>query len=207
MNQKTPMKINAKDHIKFLVENIEKFSSEKQPLWHPLGFASCVLGTSDLGVKFRVHYWPPYERRTKNPDWPIHTHSYDLSSLVLQGQIEDIQYEVSEEGEDFLYAVSYSGEDSEIKKTSRRVRVISQSSFERISGDQYSVDRGVFHQSKVKFDKEAITFVALSNWSNEAPLVLGENGDQKYPYERIDFDRELFWSIIRKSLEIKDRSR
>lgn len=191
------MKTNALDHINFLLQNIDTLAASIQPLWHPLGFVSCVIRDNTGKLTLRVHYWPPNERRTKNPDWPVHTHSYALSSLVLHGNIEDIQCEIID-GEEFsIYKVSYLNGDSEIIRTDRRTRISKCTSKMRIAGEQYRVERGVFHQSVVKLSESAVTFVALSESSCEAPLVLGGDGDDTYPYDRTPFNQEAFWSAVR----------
>lgn len=195
------MKINASDNFHFLFNNIDCLAIDIQPLWHPLGFASCVIKKDVPNVTLRVHYWPPNVRRTKNPDWPIHTHSYTLSSLVLHGAIEDIQYETAQGDEYTIYQVTYLNENSEIINTARKINISKQIAEMRTNGDQYRVERGVFHQSTVKFSESAVTLVALSEPSNEAPLVLGKGGEHRYPYDRTPFDKELFWSTVRYSIE------
>ncbi|WP_345956698.1 hypothetical protein Q9323_07760 [Pseudomonas fulva] len=194
------MKTNALDHINFLLQNIDTLAASIQPLWHPLGFVSCVIRDNPGQLTLRVHYWPPNERRTKNPDWPVHTHSYALSSLVLHGNIEDIQCEITD-GEEFsIYKVSYLNGDSEISRTDKRTRISKYTSEMRIAGEQYRVERGVFHQSVVKLSESAVTFVALSESSCEAPFVLGGNGDDTYPYDRTPFNQEVFWSAVRYAI-------
>jgi hypothetical protein len=194
------MKINAIDHINVLLDNIDELAASIQPLWHPLGFVSCVIRDNPGKLTLRVHYWPPNERRTKNPDWPVHTHSYALSSLVLHGKVEDIQCEVID-GEEFsIYKVSYCNGDSEITRTDKRTGIMKYISETRIEGEQYSVERGVFHHSVVRLSESAVTFVALTESSCEAPLVLGGNGDNKYPYDRMPFSQELFWSAVQNAI-------
>lgn len=195
------MKIEARDHLDFLRQNIGHLASSIQPLWHPLGFASCVIREIKGDHTLRVHFWPSKERRTKNPDWPIHTHSYALSSLILQGRIEDIQYKTSEGNEYIVYQVAYSKLNSEIIKTQECVEIFETTTLIRSAGEQYSVERGVFHQSKVDFNSSAVTLVAISDFSNEPPLVLGRPGEIRYPYDRTPFDRDLFWSNVRDSIE------
>lgn len=194
------MKTNALDHINFLLHNIDALAASIQPLWHPLGFVSCVIRDIPGKLTLRVHYWPPNERRTKNPDWPVHTHSYALSSLVLHGSIEDTQCEIIA-GEEFsLYEVSYLNGNSEITKTDKKKSISKNISRMRITGEQYRVERGVFHQSVVGLSESAVTFVALSESSCESPIVLGGNGDHRYPYDRMPFNQEEFWSAVRYAI-------
>lgn len=192
------MKINASDHLNYLLNNIDKLAVNNQPLWHPLGFVSCSIYHYEQ-LTLRVHYWPPNERRVKNPHWPVHTHSYALSSFVLHGNIEDTQYETNVGDACSIYQVSYLNEDSEVSNTGRKIAISQSITEKRSVGDQYRVECGVFHQSSVKFTESAVTFVALSEPSNNPPLVLGSDGDQKYLYERIPFSKEEFWKAVKES--------
>ena len=194
------MRINAVDHLDFLLENIDTFATSIQPLWHPLGFVSCVIKVIPSELTLRVHYWPPNDRRTKNPDWPVHTHSYALSSLVISGKIEDTQYKTTDGEQHSIYKVSYLNENSEIRCTGKKTNAFKCTSDIRTEGEQYRVERGVFHESSVKSTESAVTFVAISEPSSEAPLVLGEDGGQSYPYDRTPFDREEFWSAVRDAI-------
>src|SRR4051794_32516353 len=107
------MKIEAASFIAYLSKEIPLLEVTCAPLWHPLGFVSCVIKESKGDHVVRLHYWPKGERRVKNPDWPIHTHSYHLSSYVLCGVVRDLQYQRSS-GDRSIYAVKYFEGGSEI---------------------------------------------------------------------------------------------
>lgn len=191
------MRINARDFCDWVAENIEEFSQKCVPLWHPLGFVSTVIAKVNGSHTLRLHYWPKNERRTKNPDWPIHTHSYSLSSLVLAGKVEDFQYELEAGLQYSVYEVRYFGGDSEIVRTNRTVSVAKAARNIHSPGTQYRVERGVFHQSRVPYGESAVTLVALSDTSSDPPLVLGKTGDSRYPYDRTCFDPDTFWTAVR----------
>lgn len=194
------MRIDARDFVGWVAENIGQLSNESVPLWHPLGFVSAVVAKVDGSHTLRLHYWPKSERRTKNPDWPIHTHSYSLSSLVLAGRVEDLQYELEAGSQYSVYEVRYFGGDSEIVRTNRTVSIGKTTTHVHSSGAQYRVERGVFHQSRVAFENSAVTLVALSENSSGPPLVLGTTGGSRYPYDRTRFDPDTFWAAVRTAL-------
>jgi hypothetical protein len=195
------MKIDALDFVDLIRRNFEGISRSSEPLWHPLGFVSTVVEQVEGRHTLRLHYWPTNERRTKNPDWPIHTHSYALSSLVLAGSVYDSQYEV-EQGSDYsVYEVRYFDGGSQITRTDRSVSIAKTTTRTRQSGEQYRVERGVFHQSLVPIGKSAVTMVALSEIGSDPPLVLGASGDMRYPYDRVPFDRGTFWAAIKAALD------
>ena len=60
----------------------------------------------------------------------------------------------------------------------------------------YEVAKGVFHQSYVGMEETAITLVALSDFSDVNPLVVGQEANEFYPYERKPFSANNFWSKV-----------
>ena len=101
------MKTEASSFVPYLASDLPHLRRTCTPLWHPLGFVSCVIKDDANEATVRVHYWPKGERRVKNPDWPIHTHTYDLSSFILAGRIRDLQYRVRSGEALTVYEVSY----------------------------------------------------------------------------------------------------
>jgi hypothetical protein len=194
------MRIEARHFSGWVADNIEELSRQCIPLWHPLGFVSTVVAKVEGSHTLRLHYWPKNDRRTKNPDWPIHTHSYHLSSLVLAGKIEDRQYELEAGSQYCVYEVRYIGGDSEILKTDRTTSIAKVDCHFHSPGTQYTVERGVFHQSRVAIEDTAVTLVAMSENSSDSPLVLGTPGDIRYPYDRTSFDPLTFWAAVRSTL-------
>ena len=194
------MQIDILESIDFLSDQLGRLALEVVPLWHPLGFVSCVVDEYPGLYVRRVHYWPPGERRVKNPDWPIHTHSYDLESLVLSGNVRDTQYRVSPGDQWCVYSVNYYQGGSEIVRTSECVSAIVEVDALRHAGERYQVPRGVFHQSQVAHDQAAVTVVLLSNHGADAPKVLGTRQAEKYPYNRIAFDPSLCWEAVQEGV-------
>ena len=196
------MKIEASSHLSYLRENISQIAKSCQPLWHPLGFVSCIIGKEKNGSITRIHYWPKCERRAKTPNWPIHTHIYDLSSLILEGRLRDIQYRLIPGCDYAIYSVSYSGEDSVINLTGGRTSIKIETDEVRQKGEEYTVPIDFFHQTIVPFDESAITLVVLSNFEDSKPLVLGGYGEKSYPYERVEFNKVEFWSRIKETIHL-----
>lgn len=195
------MKTEISDVLSFLQENFVPLSANLVPLWHPLGFVSCVIDEVSSSHVARVHYWPECERRVKNPDWPIHTHTYSLESLVLAGTVRDLQYRVQPGTEWCEYSVNYYSGGSELVRTSNEVDTIAEVDELRRAGSRYEVPRGVYHQTLVPREQSAVTLVLLTDHSSDAPKVLGSKLAERYPYDRISFDRERFWDAIKKALE------
>jgi len=193
------MKIEAKEYLSLIDKDFNELSENCMPLWHPLGFVSCVIKKDDKHT-VRIHCWPKGERRVKNPDWPIHTHCYHLSSYIVSGSIQDIKYKTGSGDEHAVYAVKYTGDDSEISQTTSHIKIEELTNEKRTSGECYEVERGVFHQSIVPIAEEVITIVVLSEFDSTPPLVLGHRSQKKYPYDRAPFDKNIFWNNVSKAI-------
>lgn len=192
--------IRTSSQLQYLRENISRIASDSQPLWHPLGFVSCVIRKVDQEFTTRIHYWPKLERRTKNPDWPIHNHTYDLYSCILEGRVRDIRYDLVEGNEYTIYSVSYSGQNSTINQTDRRTSVKQAVNAVHEVGEEYNIAAGTFHQSQVLREETAITLVVLTNFADGQPLVLGTAEEKQYPYDRVAFDNFSFWRRVKDAI-------
>ena len=190
------MTIEARSQLYYLRENFCDISSTCQPLWHPLGFVSCVIRKEESVLTTRIHYWPKLERRTKNPNWPIHNHTYDLSSYILDGQVRDTQYRLTVGDDYVVYLVSYFEQNSTITRTEKQTSVETTINTLRTSGEEYSVPLGVFHQTNVLINESAMSLVVLSNFADDKPHVLGSPGKDCYPYDRMEFDKSQFWDRV-----------
>ncbi len=190
------MKSEAISQLSYLRDNISELALTCQPRWHPLGFVSCVIREQEKEFTTRLHYWPKFERRTKNPEWPIHSHAYDLSSYILEGRVRDMQYRLRSGADYTVYTVSYAGDNSVISASNQRVSVEKVIDEVRQAGEEYSVSIGSFHQTEVFLDETAISLVVLSNFCDVNPVVLGSAGKESYPYDRVEFDKIAFWDRI-----------
>jgi hypothetical protein len=193
------MRISASSQLAYLRENLFHLSCTCVPLWHPLGFVSCLVRSELDHFAVRVHYWPKNERRPKRPDWPIHTHVYDLSSLVLMGRVRDVQFREKTGLEHAVYSVSYDGDDSAISDTGQHLSIEAQIDDYHSVGEEYFVPKGTFHCTYVSRTEFALTLVALSNFEKASPLVLGQSGRESEPYGRQPFDKEVFWHHVHEA--------
>ncbi|MYB76784.1 MAG: hypothetical protein F4X83_06765 [Chloroflexi bacterium] len=194
------MKINARSQLPYLRDNISEIASTCQPLWHPLGFVSCVIRREEDEFTTRVHYWPRGNRRTKEPNWPIHNHAYELSSHILAGCVRDIQYRLVRGNDYAIYSVSYAGENSTITLTNRRTSLEKLIDQFHLAGEDYSVSVDTFHETDVPMQEQAISLVVQSNFRDTEPLVLGTGEGGQHSYDRIEFDRVAFWSQVRGTI-------
>ena len=195
------MRARAVVALRKIQEDLTPISVQVQPLWHPLGFVSCVVFDED-SVATRLHYWPAYERRPKSPNWPIHTHLFKLSSLVVTGSLRDLQYHCFPGSDYSGLRVVYSGEDSELVDIGGKYRIETVRETVVHQHGFYSIEEGVFHQSEVDIGQETLTLVQCTNHSRAAPIVLApqEEFDGQtvgtLEYIRHPFERETFWNRV-----------
>lgn len=195
------MRARALVALRKIQDEFKPISVRVQPLWHPLGFVSCVV-FDEGGVVTRLHYWPSNERRPKSPNWPIHTHLFKLSSLVVSGSLRDMQYHCFPGSDYYSLRVAYSEEDSELLETGAKYRIESVRETVIHKHGFYSIQEGVFHQSEVDIGQETLTLAQCSNHSKNPPIVLapqkefyGQMG-QSLEYIRHPYDRERFWNRV-----------
>jgi hypothetical protein len=200
------MQTSLADLVEKCRRDIVDLEEDTTPLWHPLGFVSCEAYCLPSGDVARVHFWPRGQRRTKNPDWPIHTHSYALRSRVLSGQVRDIQYRAEPPGGGRIYMVEYSEGGSRVVKSNRTVELAKTVDEIRVAGSEYSVPQGTFHQTRVPEEESAVTIVLLSNHTNDPPEVIGTDEGNVYPYDRIPFAKNAFWQAVRSALGCRPKA-
>lgn len=154
--------------------------------WHPLGFLHATLVDS-VETALRLHIWKPGMRHVQDPAWLIHTHVFDLRSIVLVGRLEnrihkwipDLDHPVSR-----LYEISYNGYTSSLVATNRFGVCECESSLDVTRGIEYAVSYGQFHETEIAKTEFTIT-VALATKRSGAPLVVGAvDAKPSYSYPR-----------------------
>ncbi len=155
--------------------------------WHPTGFVVLRLH-SDAAGDLRLHVWPSAARRYGDPRWPIHDHTWNLSSEVLCGTVTSRDYTVTDDpnGEACLYAVDYaSARDSALIRSERFVRVVPTPPRTLRPTEPYEVAAGDFHASEVDPGDLAATLVATRLTDRPHPWVVGpSDGPATVPVER-----------------------
>ncbi len=168
---------------------------------HPLGFWHVSLGNTSEGT-IRLHLWPRSSRYPQAPHWPIHTHTFDLQSIVLVGSIENRLYttQTAHDGSHRVYEVNYSEADSVLRDTGRIVQA-SLSGCSAVTARQgYRVSVSEFHETAVPDNCFAATLVLAKQVSRSeaVPLVLGDlHGLSEYRYSRSSINE----NDLRKGLD------
>lgn len=167
---------------------------------HPLGFVHGEL-VGDEHVAMRLHIWDAIERATQEPRWFIHTHIFDLKSIVLTGSLTNHLYEWSEtelNADKRLYRITYAGDVSRLEATGHLGRCEPISSEEVNTSQMYTVDCGEFHNTFVPEGAFTAT-IALTSKHPGTPLVVGAtNGEPSYSYGRRELNSEGQGRILKE---------
>jgi len=153
---------------------------------HPYGFYIVKIEKQN-NIQIRLHIWLDKFRKRQNPDWPPHTHSSDLNSIILNGKLTHNIWEIVHKNQaaNVLYQVEYDKNISKLNKTSELVSLQLTNSTLYSTGDSYCLDRYIFHSVEVKNTLKAITLFITSNLGKNVQHVVGEAiGNKVYEFER-----------------------
>jgi hypothetical protein len=164
---------------------------------HPLGFISCIL-LSDGPKKIRLHYWPLSGGEQQSPGCQIHDHLFEFKSWVFAGQVQNIEYTISDSGKQLAeYRTMYDGDHSILLKTGRTTRLVESRRSTYGPGSTYILSAGVLHETIRLGAEAAFTVLAATDTKNVRPLVLGPlDGEARYLYKRELLDDSVAERLI-----------
>lgn len=135
--------------------------SEVSAVRHPLGFVCLpVYREGEYGVC--VHAWSEALALADVTTSPVHSHSWDLVSFVLYGQVRNTLLHVFDDAAGATHRVFeiHSDDDvDEIRATSRCVRYLTARHRVAGPGDIYRLTAGQFHTSATDGGPDAATVV------------------------------------------------
>lgn len=152
-------------------------------LSHPLGFfyASERIGPH---THLRYHLWPnSWKMPTLEEGREDHDHTYNLSSLILAGELRHRTFEAIEDsqGTHEILDVSYRSGDSVLQPTGRSVRMVCSGDDYYPSGRCYRLQPGTIHRAvPVKLPMATIVMTTDGDHSRK-PRVLAKVGDVVAP--------------------------
>jgi hypothetical protein len=152
--------------VRGLLEEIAQNRTDVAGVRHPLGFLCLpVERTGELGVC--VHVWSERLTSASPTTSTMHSHSWDLISYVLYGNVRNEVIDVIDAPEDAperaqyrVFEICSSQDVDEVRQTPRLVRCQVREVQDNQAGDVYSLTAGEFHTTVVH--GEAAT-VALGN--------------------------------------------
>lgn len=168
--------------------------------WHPTGFMVYPLGAHPVYGTLRFHIWPAGQRRRVLQgrgdlgdiwDGDIHTHSWNITSLVLTSYVDNI-YTVRPAGEEEAdraaddpelfrrFTVAYHpGSYQSLVTDGRRVLAHTAESRAVTVGEIHTILANVFHAPVVPLDTAGATLVFSSPrvQSTGPDVLIGGSGD------------------------------
>lgn len=140
---------------------------------HPLSFNKIIVA-SHGATDVRVHVWLPDHSEGCIPVSTVHSHTWDLKSVVIAGSLVNRNYTVNDraDGDHELFVVDYRTNESERKSTGRLVSVSTESEACYSEGDSYSLNAQTFHATEVNNTALTVTVVLAEKVGNEACVVL-----------------------------------
>ncbi|MFI5444320.1 hypothetical protein [Polaromonas sp. UC242_47] len=116
----------------------------------------------------------------------------------MAGAVENIEYAVSAEGQEFAaYRTEYIGDRSMLIKSNKTLKLseLRRSTFG--IGSSYVVQAGALHKTERVGADPAFTVLVTTDQSTNAPLVLGPTtGLDRYVYERETLDDTVVEAIL-----------
>ena len=179
-----------------LAEELVTRLPSTRPMWHPLGFVSTTLFNYQTGT-LKLHLWPQGERRSKIPDWPIHDHSFHISSRILLGEVGSLNYSITEGTTFRRYSVTYVGEDSELRPTEQLVDCMESARAVMKAGSRYELPCGTYHENVVPTTELALTLVFKSRAAKSPPNVIGTLAIPDLPlYQRTPYPISSLLTVV-----------
>lgn len=158
--------------------NIRKFLNIPFKI-HPLGFYSCTL-LHENNQKIRLHYWDSsIGVEQQSSELVIHDHIFNFKSWILLGVLENIEYDIVENGEVYnLYTTKYKNDLSILEEAMEVIKIIQKNTSIYVNGQSYLMEAGILHKTRILTDK---AFTVLHTIDSEliTPRVLSNTYKSK----------------------------
>jgi hypothetical protein len=154
---------------------------------HPLGFLYAPL-LREWPRALRLHIWLPDAPRPQLTTSPIHDHTWQLTSFVVCGELENrtIHVEDARDPTHRIFEIRGAGGDDLLEPTERLVR-FGCSGVERVrQGGRYVVAAGQFHFTEVAEGVTTATIVLAERKRSTPERSLGPLGTPKHAMRRAD---------------------
>jgi hypothetical protein len=154
------------DARKYLAQHrkraVRAAAESKDVRWHPNGFVVFRIGDAGSLGQLRLHVWPKGDRRGVAGHPEIHSHNWDLASLVLAGTYTDELYAFDDDAEHFhAHAVSYDGGGDSLTPTGDQVGMRRDATREVAQGSFHFIPAGVPHRTRIDPGDLVVTLVVM----------------------------------------------
>lgn len=177
---------------------LQHLGEESVGSWHPYGFIVVHLGKlSDGSGSLRFHMWPYGDRVMQEPHWPIHSHPWDLVSLVLCGSIRHETYRQRLGAQYRAYSVDYRDDASLLLATDTVCTADLLDAATLRAGSSYLLRAGDLHAAAAPPGSVTATLVATSATSGPPTVVLGDlEASSRLVFTRSQVSRDLLHRTI-----------
>jgi hypothetical protein len=144
-------------------------------LRHPLGFLYFPL-LRDGDCVLRLHIWPEDRPTPPLTTSQYHTHTWDLTSLVLAGEVTNdllTVVPVAKNPQYRVFSINGVGQDDAIVATDLLIDTDIFSSETYRAGDRYTIPTGVYHATTLPADAFAATLVVVRRRNRGPEMTLG----------------------------------
>ncbi|MFC4150154.1 hypothetical protein ACFO0M_28195 [Micromonospora mangrovi] len=163
---------------RWVLDVLDDIAEGRRPLAavrHPLGFTCLPVERAGLdGVC--VHAWPADPPPVAPTTSTMHSHSWDLLSHVLHGEVRNELVEVTDAPADpswRVYEVRSRGDVDEMAATDRLVTAVTATVETHAAGRSYALRAGGFHTSEVRRGEPAVTVALGRTTPGACDLSLG----------------------------------
>ena len=165
--------------VRRFLEQIAKGERAPEAKLHPLGFHCVpVYRSADFGLC--VHGWLPGAQRETSPTSDMHMHTFDMISMVLQGNVINKELDLVEEGPERyrIFEIGKDGgEDVDVFTDTRLDTAILEHEPLKVSaGEKYAISRKVYHSADetVRNEDFTVTLMLAKNWDDGPQRTLVE---------------------------------
>ncbi len=158
--------------------------------WHPNGFAVFYIRDIENIGKLRLHVWPKGIRIALDGQPKIHSHPWDLCSLVIAGVYQDTIYESvryeefsPERQQEFRLKFGSPMEGDQLKLVDAWHTIIESRRRKISQGNCHCLSAGVLHSTNIPIDEFVITIMLSGlNANFEKLMLIGDRhfGERSY---------------------------
>lgn len=192
--------------VEELVRVVDELRASRREIkLHPGGFIQLSLA-SDPAWRvdgMRLHVWSAGLPQ-RDPRLGIHEHPFEMTSRILLGEIENLDFEVRARSQDDTAShVALEARHSELLPTGQRFAVSCVGRRILRSGDLYRVPKGQFHCSILASPLAVTLIVRSSIDAHHDPRVLAPAG---YCEDEVlgsrSVDQDTAWNLIDRALSL-----
>ena len=163
---------------------------------HPLGFY-CIPVVRDGPHGVCVHVW---DGECDSSGAPPHSHSWELTSHVLHGTVDNRRIAVTDDPvapTNRVYAVDSAGDVDRLRATTRLVRWAETEQTTVTAGGVYRLAAGQFHTTVVPAGVQAASLVVARTMTDARDLVVGTVADSSHEMVRHRCDADETAALAR----------